>query len=147
MAPAGALVLEAEGFVPAARSLVRAEDGEFGLLEAAGPHPLEDSFHQDAPQADPAPSVPDRDSDSTHVTGLRVRPCVAVRRADRFPARIGDEQDRPDAVERAEPPAFLIEVRRHLIEQEVDLLSPDAVHVPRPALRLSDARGSDDTPP
>src|SRR2546428_6249061 len=73
MASAAALVHEAERFVQAACPPVRAEDGEFGLLEASSPHPLQDSFHEHAPQADPAPSVPDRNSDPTHTTGPAAR--------------------------------------------------------------------------
>src|SRR3989454_2750453 len=130
MASAAALVHEAERFVQATGPPVRAEDGEFGLLEASSPHPLQDSFHEHAPQADPAPSVPDRNSDSTHVAGLRVRPSVAVRRADRFPVRVGAGLNPPNAVERAEPPPSLPWVRGDGVEQDVDLLAPHQVHVP-----------------
>src|SRR5205809_194335 len=45
------------------------------------------------------------------------------------------------------PPAFFIEVRRNLIEQDVDLLSPDEVHVPQEGLRVAEARWADDHPP
>src|SRR5207245_4507075 len=143
MASAAALILETERFVQAACPPVGAEDGEFGLLEASSPHPLQDSFHEHAPQADPAPSVPDRNSDSTHVAGFRVRPPVAVRRADCFPVRVGDEQDRPDAVERAEPTPFLLEVRDDVVEQDVDLLAPDEVHVPQEGVRIAKTRRPD----
>src|SRR5256712_11040234 len=140
MASAAALVHEAERFVQATGPPIRAEDGEFSLLEASSPHPLQDSFHEHAPQADPAPSVPDRNSDSTHVAGLRVRPSAAVRRADRFPVRVGDEQDRPNAVERTGPTPFLLGVRDDGVEQGVDLPAPDEGHVPQEGNRIAKTR-------
>src|SRR2546428_6292436 len=111
MASAAALVHEAERFVQATGPPIRAEDGEFSLPEASSPHPLQDSFHEHAPPADPAPSVPDRNSDSTHVPGLSRRPSLAARRADLLPPRAGGQHDPPNAVGRAEPPPFLPEGR------------------------------------
>src|SRR3989442_13641727 len=87
MASAAALILETERFVQAACPPVRAEDSEIGLLEASSPHPLQDSFHEHAPQADPAPSVPARNSASTHGAACLVPPAVAVPPRDLFPAR------------------------------------------------------------
>src|SRR2546427_9166392 len=74
MASAAALVHEAERFVQATGPPIRAEDAEFTLLEASTPHPLQNSFHEHPPKPDPPPSVPVRNSDSTPVPGLRVRP-------------------------------------------------------------------------
>src|SRR3989442_2464157 len=103
MASAAALILETERFVQATGPPVRAGDGEFGLLEASSPHPLQDSFHEHAPQADPAPSVPHRNSDSTHAAGVPVRPSEAVLRADCLPRRAGAHPDRASRRERCDP--------------------------------------------
>src|SRR5438093_6765438 len=48
MTSADAFVLEAEGFVQAVRSRVRAEDRQFGFLEATNSHPLQNPLHQHA---------------------------------------------------------------------------------------------------
>src|SRR2546428_3162662 len=115
MASAAALVHEAERFVQATGPPIRAEDGEFSLLEASSPHPLQDSFHEHAPQADPAPSVPDRNSDSTHVAGLPLPPSVPIRRADRFPLPVADAQNLPHAIESARPPTSHLQVPAHAV--------------------------------
>src|SRR6059036_1903913 len=147
MTSADALVLEAEGFVQAVRSRVRAEDRQFGFLEATNSHPLQNPLHQHASQADPSPSIPDRNADPTHVTRLRVRPCVAVGRTDRFAVRIRDEQDGTHPIEAAEPLPFGLEVRGHLVDQDIDILSADEVHVPKERLRVAETgRPNDDAP-
>src|SRR6059036_3318298 len=147
MASADALVLEAEGFVQAVCSRVRSEDGQFGFLEAASSHPFQDPLHQHAPEADPTPSIPNRDSDPTHVAGLRIRPCVAVRRSDGFPGCIRDKQDGPHAIEGAQPLPFVLEVRGHLVDQDVDFLTADEVHVPKERLRVAETGRPDDDAP
>src|SRR3989442_8130334 len=111
MTSADALVLEAEGFIQSVRSRVRSEDSQFGFLEATNSHPLQDSLHQHASQADPSPSVPDRNADPTHVAGPRVCPCVAVGLTDRLPNRIRDEQDCAHPTEGAEPMPFGLDGR------------------------------------
>src|SRR2546428_5822826 len=108
MASAAALVHEAERFVQATGPPIRAEDGEFSLLEASSPHPLQDSFHEHAPQADPAPSVPDRNSDSTHVAGFRVHPSAAGPRPQPFPVPVRHEPNRSHALPRPGPPPLLL---------------------------------------
>src|SRR3989442_5855317 len=147
MTSADALVLEAEGFIQSVRSRVRSEASEFGFLEATNSHPLQDSLHQHASQADPSPSVPDRDADPTHVAGLRVCPCVAVGRTDRFPIRIRDEQDGAHTIEGAEPLPFGLEVRGHLVDQDVDILSADEVYGPKERLRVAETGRPDDDAP
>src|SRR5437867_9487365 len=46
-----------------------------------------------------------------------------------------------------EPLRFWLEVRLHLVDQDVDFLSADEVHVPKERLRVAETGRPDDDPP
>src|SRR5438552_2707074 len=67
VATADAFLDEAEGLVQPAGPGVRRKDRELRFIEALGPHPLEDSLHQDAAESNFPPPVPDGEIGRAHV--------------------------------------------------------------------------------